>query len=122
MDTARKRILHFIEHQSIKPSDFLKETGLKKGFIDRSHENSGASDIHLSKILEHYPRLSAKWLLTGKGEMLKINDKRIEVIQDTKDQYIIELQKDKIGRLEKEIAELKKAKEPHSGYRNVAEP
>ena len=70
MDTARKRILYFIENQGIAPSDFLANTGLKKGFIDRSHQDSGASDIYLSKILEAYPRISANWLLTGKGAML----------------------------------------------------
>lgn len=73
METARKRIIHFIENQRIKPSDFLLKTGLKKGFIDKSHQESGASDIALSKILEHYPNLSAKWLLTGKGEMMLEN-------------------------------------------------
>lgn len=69
MDTARKRILHFVEIQDISPKDFTKKTGLKRGFLDKSHQNSGASDIFLSKILEAYPKLNAHWLLTGNGEM-----------------------------------------------------
>lgn len=73
METARKRILYFIENQKIKGSDFLEKTNLKKGFLDKSHAESGASDIHLSKILESYSELSAEWLLTGKGQMLKKN-------------------------------------------------
>ncbi|SDE74100.1 hypothetical protein [Riemerella columbipharyngis] len=71
METARVRIIQFIENQNIKPKIFLQKTGLKKGFVDKSHINSSASDIYLSKILDSYPELSAEWLLTGKGEMLK---------------------------------------------------
>lgn len=70
METARERILYFIKNQNIKPVDFLSKTGLKKGFLDASHSKSGATDIYLSKILEVYPNLSAKWLLTGHGEMI----------------------------------------------------
>lgn len=73
MDTARQRILYFIEKQDIKPTDFLRKTGLKKGFIDRSHQYSGATDIHLSKVLENYP-INAEWLLTGEGDMIKSED------------------------------------------------
>ncbi len=76
METARKRIIYFIENQGIAPSEFLKITGLKKGIVDRSHQESGASDLFLSKILEFYPELSANWLLTGKGDMLIKQPKR----------------------------------------------
>lgn len=74
METARKRIIDFIENQSIKTKDFLSKTGLKKGFTDRSHQESGITDIYLSKILEAYPELNPTWLLTGKGEMLLKED------------------------------------------------
>ncbi|MDD3005858.1 S24 family peptidase [Flavobacterium sp.] len=71
METSRKRIIDFIENQGIKPSVFLEKTGLKKGFIDRSHQDSGATDLYLSKILDVFPELDPEWLLTGKGNMLK---------------------------------------------------
>lgn len=71
METARARIIQFIEKQRIEPKKFLENTGLKKGFVDKSHINSSASDVYLSKILKSYPELSAEWLLTGNGEMLK---------------------------------------------------
>ena len=71
METARKRIIDFVEIQGIPPKEFLSKTGLAKGFVDRSHVNSSASDVYLSKILEAYPDISAEWLLTGKGTMLK---------------------------------------------------
>lgn len=126
MDTARKRIIDFIENQSIRPKDFLLKTGLAKGFVDRSHQKSGISDIYLSKILENYPELNAEWLVTGKGNMLKPNtsdvlekhtipdepepntmisllQKQLALLEETK-----ELQSEKIIRLEKELADIKK--------------
>jgi hypothetical protein len=83
LETARKRIIYFIENQRIKPSEFLKKTELKKGFIDKSHQDSGASDITLAKILECYPNLSANWLLTGKGEMLLENANESLIVEKT---------------------------------------
>ncbi|ERJ59617.1 hypothetical protein [Sphingobacterium paucimobilis] len=126
MDTARKRIIDFIENQSIRPKDFLLKTGLAKGFVDRSHQKSGISDINLSKILESYPELNAEWLVTGKGSMLKPNktdvlkaplvshelepntmisllQKQLVLLEETK-----ELQSEKIVRLEKELADAKR--------------
>lgn len=79
METARQRILYFIENQHIESKSFLQKTGLKKGFVDKSHQNSGATDIHISKILENYPELSAEWLLTGKGNMLKESSNKNDI-------------------------------------------
>ncbi|MDX6191592.1 hypothetical protein SGQ83_19715 [Flavobacterium sp. Fl-318] len=133
MDTSRKRIIYFIENQRIKPSEFLKKTELKKGFIDKSHQDSGASDLFLSKILENYPELSAEWLLTGKGKMIKeeknehlnsekstfkehLNDNKLEPLKKDLEnarttlenqKYIIDLQKDKIENLNQEVQKLK---------------
>lgn len=87
METARKRILYFIENQNIKPSEFLKKTGLKKGFLDKSHENSGATDVFLSKILDSYPIISAFWLLTGKGEMIEKNIFQEAVLNEPESTY-----------------------------------
>lgn len=126
MDTARKRIIDFIENQSIRPKDFLLKTGLAKGFVDRSHQKSGISDIYLSKILDSYPELNAEWLVTGKGDMLKplkpdvveehtipyepepntmisLLKKQLELLEETK-----QLQSEKIIRLETELADCKK--------------
>lgn len=128
METSRKRIIYFIEHQGIKPKYFLEKTGLSKGFIDRSHQKSGATDIHLSKILEAYPELNPEWLITGKGEMIRsdvdntpllarepiaeyetslkekvvLMEKEIQLLEENK-----ALQQKIIAQLEKELAEAK---------------
>lgn len=117
-----RRLDIYLKLKGLNDNKVTVESGISNGIIGKARIRGALSQDNISKLLNTYTDLDANWLFTGNGEMLKINDKRIEVIQDTKDQYIIELQKDKIGRLEKEIAELKKAKEPHSGYRNVAEP
>lgn len=72
METSRKRIIDFIENQHISPKEFLLKTGLGKGFVDRSHQKSSASDVYLSKILDAYPSINAEWLLTGRGPMTRI--------------------------------------------------
>lgn len=120
MDTARKRIIDFIESQGIKPGIFLKKTGLKKGFVDRSHQESGITDIYMSKILDAYPMLSAEWLLTGEGEMIKTKENTLGFSSHDKDNYIIELQKEKILTLENELVLLKKELSKTSSDNNVA--
>lgn len=129
METSRKRIIDFIENQHIKPKDFLEKTGLKKGFIDRSHQDSGASDIYLSKILEVYPNISAEWLLTGKGPMLK--SEVTPVISETDKAYkelaearldIIDGLKYKIAALEKTISDMRMDRAETFLHANVAEP
>jgi phage repressor protein C with HTH and peptisase S24 domain len=85
LETARSRILYFIENQNIKPVNFLKKTGLGKGFVDKSHVNSGASDLYLAKILDKYPSINPEWLLTGKGEMLKSEE--LDTLQEPKIDY-----------------------------------
>ena len=76
MENARQRILYYIDNQGLAPKDFLRNTSLKKGVIDKSHQNSGITDIFLSKILEYYTDINPLWLLTGKGEMI-INNKTV---------------------------------------------
>lgn len=110
METARKRIIYFIENQGIKSKDFLIKTGLKKGFVDRSHQDSGITDIYLSKILECYPEINPVWLITGEGEMLKSDQEQ----KDPPDAAIYQLRdenyklKDEIIRLQNEVIKLQK--------------
>lgn len=111
METSRERILHFIDRLSIKPKEFLLKTGVGKGFIDKSHQKSGATDTNLSKILENYPELNPEWLLTGKGSMLR--SEQSSAFQNTQNEicsYRSTLE-EKIGLLEKQIELLEENKE-----------
>lgn len=65
-----ERILQLIDYKGINKSIFYKETGLSNGFLDKV-KDIGASKLEL--ILKTYPDIDMKWLLTGEGDMLKVN-------------------------------------------------
>ena len=112
------RILEIILLNKINKSQFYKKTGLSNGFLDKV-KDIGASKIE--DILNSFPEINPEWLLTGKGEMLKQPEGSAKVSPDPKDQYIIDLQKKHIAKLEEELAELKKAQQNPKGYGMVAE-
>lgn len=68
---TKYRILHYIESKGISKPSFYKDTGLKRGLLDKDKMDSTVTDIFLAKILAVYTDLSADWLLTGRGDMLK---------------------------------------------------
>ena len=70
--TSRDRILQFVEFKSISKNKFYKETGLSNGFLDKNN-HPGADK--LEQIIYTYPDISPEWLLTGKGDMLKSDEK-----------------------------------------------
>lgn len=110
METSRRRIIHFIEEQGIKPKEFLEKTGLSKGFIDRSHQKSGATDIHLSKIIEAYPALNPEWLITGKGPMIRpVPHAVTPPVREPAPEWEVPL-KEKLALMEKEIKLLEENK------------
>jgi SOS-response transcriptional repressor LexA len=69
MDTARNRLLKFLEYLEIGQNAFEKKVGIANGYISHNKGSIG-SDI-VSKILDNYPDLDVTWLLTGEGSMLK---------------------------------------------------
>jgi hypothetical protein len=111
--TTKERIIQFIDFKGISITNFLKETGIKRGFLDTDKLKSSVSDIFLTMIIETYLELNLEWLITGKGEMLRentlqsddVNQKPNELIE-AKNQ-IIELLKQENQRLKDEVAELK---------------
>ena len=71
MTNIKERVLYLSDFYKIKKEFFFKELGLSyanfKGIQKKSALNSDAIDIILSK----YKNISARWLLTGKGEILR---------------------------------------------------
>ncbi|NJN27185.1 MAG: hypothetical protein HC819_14995 [Cyclobacteriaceae bacterium] len=63
-----QRICDFIAFKGISKYRFYQITGLSNGFLDKG-ENIGSDKCEI--IINHFDDLSADWLLTGKGEMLK---------------------------------------------------
>lgn len=102
------------EHYKFKTDgEFADFLGIKQNSLSNwSTRNS----IDYDRIISKCEDIDANWLLTGKGEMLKntyilkptayLHD-NIEEKKDDKD-YIIEIQKKLIEKLENEVKELQK--------------
>lgn len=69
--TVKEKILAFLNESGIKKADFFKLTGIQSSNFKGDNIKSAPGSDMLVKILTHYPQLSAEWLLTGKGDMLK---------------------------------------------------
>jgi len=59
----------FLEYLGIGQNKFAQNVGLSAGYVNNLGES--ISSRSLNKILNVYPQLNEKWLLTGKGEMIK---------------------------------------------------
>lgn len=71
ISTIKERILSFLECNDIKKADFYQATGVAdSNFKGKNLYSQPGGDV-LVKILTSYPNISAEWLLTGEGDMLK---------------------------------------------------
>lgn len=69
--TIKDRILTFLRENGINKADFYAKTGIEASNFKGRNKESLPGSAMLVKILTLYPGLSADWLLTGNGEMLK---------------------------------------------------
>lgn len=67
MDT-KDNLLIFIKEKNLSKTDFYRITGLSNGFLDKK---GSVTSANLETILKFFPELSADWLITGKGPMLR---------------------------------------------------
>lgn len=67
MDT-KANLLIFIKEKNLSKTDFYKITGLSNGFLDKG---GSVTSSNLETILKHFPEISADWLITGEGPMLR---------------------------------------------------
>ncbi len=66
------RIKQFIEYKGITPSEFADSIGVQRSNVTHVlHNRNKPSFPFLSKMLETFPEINAKWLLLGKGQMLE---------------------------------------------------
>ena len=61
-----ERFLQFIENKGLTLHKVERELGLSNGYLGKQRDRKGSigSDI-IEKIVEHYPDLDVRWLLTG---------------------------------------------------------
>jgi len=73
--TIKERILYFIAYKGVKKTDFFESTAIQpSNFKGKNIQSQPGGDI-LVKVLTYFPDMSADWLLTGKGNMLKQDDR-----------------------------------------------
>ena len=65
----KDRLIIFLEYLGIGQNKFAQNVVLSAGYVNNLGES--ISSRSLNKILNVYPQLNEKWLLTGKGEMIK---------------------------------------------------
>ena len=74
--SVKERLKSFINHLNIKTTQFEKSIDASNGYVNSISKSIGIDKINL--ILEKYPNLNVEWLLTGKGSMLK-SDERSDI-------------------------------------------
>lgn len=116
MSDIFKRISKVIEKEGLNPTSFSKKIGVSDQVIRNivtNERNKPGFDV-LVAIIQTFDWLNSEWLITGKGEMLKLEDNQpnyttklneaMDMIKQ-RDKIISLLEKENI-RLEKRISEL----------------
>lgn len=82
ISTIKDRILTFLNSEGIKKADFYSTTGISDSNFKGKNLSSQLGGDAIVKVLTSYPKLSADWLLTGKGSMLKDDSNGIKTIDE----------------------------------------
>lgn len=104
-----ERVKKVIELNKMSVSAFEKATGMSNNSIQTAlKRNSNLKDDTLNSILNRFPDISAEWLLTGNGSMLKSKNDDSEILKEPEATYKteprgIDLLLDKIKYLEEQI-------------------
>ncbi len=96
-----------MKYKGLNDNKLSNETGISNGLIGKARKRGSLSGKNISKLINTYQDLSADWLFTGKGSMLKESQRQESLSEGEKD-YIIDLQKKTIKILENKIRELEK--------------
>ncbi len=69
---AIDRLYFYLESQDIKPTVFEREIGFSSGYLSNMKKrNADIGESLMNKVVDYCHLLSAEWLLTGRGDMLK---------------------------------------------------
>ena len=71
MTTIKDRVLQLSDYKGVGKEKFFEELEVSYGTFKGKAKESALNSNILEKIIAKMPEISAEWLLTGKGEMLK---------------------------------------------------
>ena len=85
MNNILDRLFAFMAHEKLNPNKITVQANLSVGLIGKAKKtNAGLNSDSIEKILHAYPNLSAHWLLTGEGNMLRTDEPTTLVIEPPK--------------------------------------
>lgn len=140
--TVKKKAIHrLFEYLALKGQKHTraeKDWGLSNGYLNTQlKRGADLGEGVIVKIVNYCLDLNIEWLLTGKGECIKIRNSYSELSEPVADyklkndllprlndkDEIIKLQREKISTLEKELANYlsKKNRPPHSSAKHKSE-
>lgn len=109
MAKIKDRVVEYLKINGITKQEFCEKTGISYANMTGKSLQSELGGEQIYEILQIFPSLNPDWLLLGKGEMLRNNEQvsnagtnQFEKNIDTL-YYLIDLQKEKIAQLEKEL-------------------
>jgi len=77
------RIKRFMDFKGLSPSELADAIGVQRSNITHVlHGRNNPSFQFITKMLEKFPEINAKWLLTGEGEMVAGEGKPVESQSD----------------------------------------
>lgn len=79
----KDRIAQIIDYKALTPSRFADIIGIQRSRISHimSGRNNPSIDV-ITKIIEKFPDIDLKWLMTGEGQMLNAENRLFEKESD----------------------------------------
>lgn len=84
MGSILERVAEFARNEGITIGALERTIGASKGVLSRAlAQGTDIQSKWITQFVEKYPQISAEWLLTGKGDMLKSNQQGISNIDNS---------------------------------------
>lgn len=107
MAEIKDRVIEYLKINGMTKQDFCKETGISYANMVGNSLKSELGGEQISSIFMKFPNINPDWLLLGKGEMLRQNMSKSDVLSADQEAFY----KNFIADKEKKIEELTRENE-----------